>query len=297
MLLGAIEAGGTKFVCGVGSVEGGSVAQARIETRTPDATMEEVKAFFREAARDHGPIGALGIASFGPLDLDRQSRSYGKITTTPKPGWREVDLPARMRAAFPVPIAIDTDVNAAALAERQAHLGDAPGTLVYVTVGTGIGVGIAAEPGRAGLRFHGEGGHLFVRKHPAHRDFAGICPYHRDCLEGLANGPAIIAAWGKDLSQLPEDHPAWEAESDYLGQLCASLILMMAPARIILGGGVLSQQRVLEETRDAARQWLAGYMPAYASVDAMERVVTAPLCPEAPGLVGAYMLAADALNR
>lgn len=290
MLLGAIEAGGTKFLCGIGTADG-SLETVRIDTRDVEGTVAQIIAFFRAAVTRHGPIAALGIGSFGPLQLDPEAPDFGRITTTPKPGWSGADLPARLRAALGVPVAIDTDVNAAALAEADRGAGRGARSLAYVTIGTGIGVGLVIDGRTVRGLGHPEAGHLMLRRHPGHGAFAGTCPYHGDCLEGLASGPAIIAAWGGSLADLPADHPAWAIQADYVGQLCATLILTVAPAHIVLGGGVMSQTRLIESARKVAAERLAGYCASWTPA-MFARAITAPGCTEPPGLVGAYMLAA-----
>lgn len=294
-LFAAVEAGGTKFVVGVGDAAGGSRETARIATRDPDATLDETIAFLRAASARHGPIAALGIGSFGPLDLDPGSPGYGSITATPKPGWRDAPLLRRLAEGLGVPAAIDTDVNAAALAEARLGAGRGASSLAYVTVGTGIGVGLY-EGGRLihGVG-HPEAGHILPRRHPAHGAFAGICPYHGDCLEGLASGPAIEAAWGSPLSALPADHPAFAAQADYLAQLAVLLVLVAAPARIVLGGGVMAQQALFPPVRARVRDLLAGYVPRLDDAGALAETIVPPACAEPPGLLGAYLLAGRAL--
>lgn len=294
-LYGAIEAGGTKFVCGIGSAATGSIEIERIETRSADDTLSDVIAFFVEASARHGTLTSIGIASFGPLDLDRSSPRYGTITTTPKAGWRDVDLLGRISTALGVPVEIDTDVNAAALAEARVGVGGR--TLAYATVGTGIGVGIALDGAIRHAGGHAEAGHLSLRRHPAQSAFAGICPYHGDCLEGLASGPAVIAAWGASFETLPPEHSAWTVQADYLGQLCAALVLTMAPDRIVLGGGVMAQPRLLAEARARTQHWLAGYVEHLRTPASLETLIVAPGCREPSGLTGAYLLAADVLQH
>jgi fructokinase len=287
---GAIEAGGTKMVCGVGDSAGGSRETARIATRDVEGTVREIVGFFAGARARHGALAGIGIASFGPLDLDPASPGFGRITTTPKPGWQGADLPGALREALGLPVAIGTDVNAAALAE--ARLGAARGrrSVAYVTVGTGIGVGLVIDGRMVAGRGHPEAGHLLPRRSPGHGDFAGTCPYHGDCLEGLANGPAIQAAWGASLDALPAGHPAWAIEADYLGQLCATLILTVAPEHIVLGGGVMSQERLFPLVRTETGRRLAGYAALWDEA-ALAARITPPGCAEPPGLVGAYLLA------
>lgn len=288
-LYGAIEAGGTKFVCGIGNSRSGSRETAVIATRDPQATFKDVREFFLDVAgRDE--IAAVGVASFGPIDLDLRSPYFGKILATPKPDWRDADMCGHIRAILDVPIAIDTDVNAAALAEADA-IGPEISQLAYVTVGTGIGIGLVSS----GLPVHGlghpEAGHIIPRRHPLHAAFPGICPFHGDCLEGLASGPAISAAWGASASQLPPDHIFWEVEADYLAQLCTTLFLTVAPMRIVLGGGVMKQERLFPMIQARTAQLLAGYFSgAKTAADMTERIVP-PACSEASGLVGAYLLA------
>lgn len=288
-LFAGVEAGGTKFLCGIGSAAGGSLDTLTIATRDPDATLAEIGAFFAR----HGRVAALGIGSFGPLDLAPDSKSYGHILRTPKPGWEGTDLLGRLRDMLGVPAAIDTDVNAAAVAEARAA--DGARDLAYITVGTGIGVGLVV----AGRPVHGighpEAGHIMPRRHRAHQGFAGICPFHGDCLEGLASGPAIIAAWGAPLSGLAQDHVAWEIVADYLAQLCATLFLATAPDRIVLGGGVMAHHRLMAPIRERTRVLLGGYVRGLTEATELERRITTPRCAEPSGLIGAYMLAEQAL--
>lgn len=294
MLLGAIEAGGTKFVCGVGNAETGSLDTITIPTRDPDSTFAGVEAFFRAAAERFGPLQGIGIGSFGPIDLDPASPGHGRILRTPKPFWEQCDLIARARRIAAVPIALDTDVNSAALAEAAAA-GPDISTLAYVTVGTGIGVGIVADGKPLHGLGHPEAGHGFPRRHPAHQNFAGICPFHGDCYEGLASGKAAEAAWGATPSHFPEDHPFWDVESHYLAQLCASLFLTVAPQQIVLGGGVMKQERLFPLIRRKTLDLLAGYVAALPDMAAMEDRILPPLCHEPSGLIGSYILAANAV--
>ncbi|NOW48440.1 fructokinase [Novosphingobium sp. SG751A] len=289
-LFGAIEAGGTKILCGIGD-EHGSRETLRIATTDPESCLAQILSFFRAAQDRHGAMQAVGLASFGPVDLDRASSTWGHITTTPKPGWRDADLRGAVATGLGLPVAVDTDVNAAALAE--AAMGAAVGcqSVAYITVGTGIGVGLTSGGRTVSGRGHPEVGHILPRRHAAHEGFAGICPYHGDCYEGLASGPAIIAAWGGSLAELPQDHPAWAAQADYLGQLCASLILTVAPEHIVIGGGVMAYDHLLADVRRETARRLAGYASLWASPQVLEARITAPGCQEAAGLVGAYLLA------
>lgn len=288
-IYGAIEAGGTKFVCGIGSAQSGSIETRTIATRDPDTTFGEVADFFKEAGR-HGPIAGLGIASFGPVELRASSSRYGQILATPKPYWEGADMLDRTRAFLDVPMVIDTDVNAAALAEAAAAGPDIT-QLAYVTVGTGIGIGLVSGGQPVHGLSHPEAGHILPRRHPFHEGFAGVCPFHGDCLEGLASGPAVAAAWGDTPSHFPDDHPFWDVEAHYLSQLCMTLFLTVSPERIVLGGGVMKQERLFPLIHQKTTDLLAGYFGAVTNAEQMAQRIVAPLCAEPPGLIGAYLLA------
>lgn len=297
MLLGAIEAGGTKFVCGVGDPWTGSVETATIPTRDPERTFADIEAFFRGASSSGGGLAAVGIGSFGPVDIDPASPGYGQILRTPKRDWEGANILTRTAAILPaIPLALDTDVNAAALAEAAAA-GPHVTQLAYVTVGTGIGVGIVIDGRPVHGLGHPESGHIIPRRHEAHGDFPGICPFHGDCLEGLASGPAVEAAWGVSPSQLPDDHPFWEIQSHYLAQLCATLFLTVAPMRIVLGGGVMKHQRLLPTIREKTAHLLAGYLSSISGFPAIETRIVPPACTEPSGLIGAYLLAERAAAK
>ncbi len=286
-LFAGIEAGGTKFVLGVGTPEGGSIATGRIETRDPASTVADVAAFFARHKPAEGYAG-LGIATFGPVDLDRASPSYGHILATPKPGWRNFDLAGSVGKALGLDAALDTDVNGAAIAEAAAW---GATDLAYATIGTGIGIGLVVDGRPVHGKGHPEMGHILVRRHAGHGGFAGVCPYHGDCLEGLASGTAIHAAWGESLDALPRDHPAWTVEADYIAQLCVTLILTIAAPRIVLGGGVMAQAALFPLIRDRAAALLAGYIADTDAGSLAGRIVP-PRSIEPPGLLGAYRLAA-----
>ena len=237
-IYGGIEAGGTKFVCAAGSGPGNLRAEARIETTTPEETIGKAIAFFRELPE---PVAAVGIGSFGPVDLDPASATYGFITNTPKPGWQNVDLAGMVQRALRVPVGFDSDVNAAALGERRWGAGRGLDTFIYLTVGTGIGGGgIAGGRPMHGL-IHPEMGHVRIPHDKATDPFPGSCPYHGDCLEGLAAGRALEKRWGQPAETLPADHPAWPLEARYLALGIANFIFTLSPQRIIVGGGVMVQ--------------------------------------------------------
>jgi fructokinase len=286
----AVEAGGTKVVLGIGSAAGGSLVTAQVPTRDPEPTVADIAAFFAEAARGR-EIAAVGIATFGPLDLEPSSPSYGHILPSAKLNWSDFDLLGRVRAALGgVPGLIDTDVNGAALAEALAGAGKGGGDLAYATIGTGIGVGLVVNGQPVHGYSHSETGHVMLRRHPGHDGFAGVCPFHGDCIEGLASGPAIKAAWGAGLDALPHDHPAWAIQADYLAQLCAMLIFTLSPSTIVLGGGGMKQEALFRPTRDRTAQLLAGYGRGTDRASLEHRIVP-HACAEPPGLVGAYLLA------
>jgi fructokinase len=292
-LVGAIETGGTKIACAVGTGPGDLRATAAFPTTTPAETLGRALDFFRDQMR-HAPIAALGIAAFGPLDLDPASATYGAITTTPKPGWAGTDLVTIFRDGLVVPVAIDTDVNAAAVGEHRWGAARGLDALVYVTVGTGIGGG-ALVGGRPlhGLG-HPEMGHIRV---PHDRDadpFAGACPYHGDCLEGLASAPAVARRWGRRPEALAAHHPAWALEARYLALGLVSAIGLLAPRRIVLGGGLLRQPVLLPLVRAQVLGLLNGYVPAAAIGGRMDDYLVQPALGSRAGVLGALALAQDA---
>lgn len=294
----AIEAGGTKFVCALGTADGTLLERTRFPTRDPGDTLAEARAFFDAASQRIGRPHALGIASFGPLGLDPRREDYGRLLRTPKLAWRDADLLAPF-ASMGIPIALDTDVNAAALAEATLGAGhDADGhvvdSLVYVTVGTGIGGGVVVHGRTLRGLMHPEIGHLRPRPHPADAGFAGVCPHHGDCFEGLASGPAIETRLGHDLQAAVPEHPIWDIQADYLGQLCAQLTLALSPQRIVLGGGVMQQARLFPMVRKNTQSWLAGYLARTELDTGIETYIVPPALGEDSGIVGGLLLAAGA---
>jgi fructokinase len=293
-LIGAIEAGGTKFQCAVARDAGNLLASERFATTTPDETFAQVLEFFDSSQKRHGPIDAFGIASFGPLDIDPRSPGYGHILATPKPGWGGYDLNARLRERFARPIFIDTDVNAAALAEWQQR--PQLRCVVYVTVGTGIGGGIVLDGHTLKGMGHAEMGHIRVQRHARDLEFAGVCPFHGDCLEGLSNGPAIVARWGKPMSALLDNELACDIIGSYLGQLAATVTLLLSPHLIVFGGGVMIGGALLPYIRRSTKQQLAGYLRHAALADTLEHFITAPALGERSGIAGAILLASMGLS-
>lgn len=289
-LFACIEAGGTKFVLGVANSAGEFLVTARIPTGNPTNTIGSALAFLKTEAGPDGTFAAAGIASFGPLDLDRASSRWGHILATPKPGWTGVDLAGAFGDGLSCPVEIDTDVNGAVLAESAWGAAIGADVAVYVTVGTGIGGGVIVD----GRPLHGlphpEMGHMVPRRH-AEDDFPGICPFHGDCLEGLASGPAIKARWGGSLSELGGDHPGHRIIADYLAQLVVAQQALLSPRRIILGGGVMATSGLLERVRASARARGAGYFGS----DPADLVV-GPSLGDRAGLLGALALAQRAIR-
>jgi fructokinase len=293
----AIEAGGTKFVCAVGNAGGELLDRVRVPTRDPTSTLGEALAYFEHAAARFGAPKALGIASFGPIELDPRASRYGRLLRTPKLAWQNADLIAPFRA-LKIPIALDTDVNAAARAEAawgagRGSDGDPLDVVVYVTVGTGIGGGVAVHGRSLQGLLHPEIGHLRPRRHPLDAGFEGICPYHGDCFEGLASGPAILARIGHELVDADPAHPIWQIEADYLGQLCAQIALALSPQRIVLGGGVMQQARLFAPLRARAQHWLGGYLDREQLDRGIAGYILPPGLGEHSGILGALRLALE----
>lgn len=292
-LYGGIEAGGTKFVCVIGSGPLEIIAETRFPTTQPDETIQEAIEFFEPYTRG-GELAAVGIASFGPVDLNPASPTYGYITTTPKPGWSQVNLRGRIQQALNLPVAFDTDVNTAVFGEHywipENRLLD---PFVYMTVGTGIGMGILAN-GRVlhGL-IHSEAGHLAI-PHDLQKDpFPGICPYHGDCLEGLATGPAMAQRWGQPAETLPDDHPAWELEAEYISLALVNLIYTCSPQRIVLGGGVAEHPGLHEAVGRKVQGHLNGYIQSPMVLEKINDYIVPPALGNRSGVLGAIALAID----
>ena len=289
-LVGGMEAGGTKFVCAVGTGPDDVRTEVRIATTTPDETIRRVVTFFSEQASQI-PLAALGVASFGPVDLDPRSPTFGSITTTPKPGWQHVDLVGPLRRALSIPVAFDTDVNGAALAEHRWGSAQGVRSLVYVTVGSGIGGGAVIDGRPVHGLVHPEMGHQRL-PHDHDRDpFPGGCPHHGDCWEGLASAPALAARWGQDPASLVDAHPAWELEADYLALGLANVVLVLSPERIVLGGGVMGRASLLPMVRTKLVALLAGYVASPKLTDGIDRYLAAPALGERAGVLGGMALA------
>jgi fructokinase len=290
VILGGIEAGGTKWVCalGTGPDELDSVV---FPTGAPDETIARAAEFLSRAG---GALAAVGVGSFGPVDLRRDSPTWGRITTTPKPGWRDVDLAPALEQALGVPVGFDTDVNAAALGEGRWGAARGLDTFCYVTVGTGIGGGVLANGRVVHGLLHPELGHIRVPHDRGRDPFAGICPYHGDCFEGLASGPALAARRpGLRHDAWPEE--ALELEAHYLALGLAALIGVLSPQRIVLGGGVMKQPTLIDRVRDRVRALGCGYFAAPELTDRIDEYIVQPGLGDRAGVLGAFELARLAL--
>jgi fructokinase len=252
---GGIEAGGSKFKCATGTgPEDAEITE--IPTTTPQETMARVVQFFASLE----PVQAIGIASFGPIDPNPKSPTFGYITSTPKLGWRNFDFAGAVQGALGIPVAFDTDVNAAALAESRWGAARDSRSFLYVTVGTGLGGGAFIDGRLLHGRRHPEMGHIRIPHDRGRDPFAGNCPYHGDCLEGLAAGPAIQARWGQPADQLPDGHAAWDLEAEYLALGIASWTCTLSPEQIILGGGVMQRAELFPKIRSRVAELLNGYV-------------------------------------
>lgn len=291
-LYGGIEAGGTKFVCVIGSEPDHIVAEARIATTTPAETIGRTIDFFQRHAPEY-PTSAIGIGSFGPVDLKPTSPTYGYITTTPKPGWAQVDLRGEIQRACNVPVAFDTDVNVAAFGEQYwVPENRALDPLLYMTIGTGIGVGamVNGEPLHGLL--HPEAGHMLLPHDRATDPFEGWCPYHGDCFEGLAAGPAIERRWGQSGERLPADHAAWQLEARYIALAVVNLIYAFSPQRVVLGGGVMQQAGLIDRVRREAQSLINGYLQTDRITRDIDQLIVLPGLENRSGVLGAIALAA-----
>ena len=289
--IGALEAGGTKMVLAVYTEDGQELERLTLPTETPDKTMPPMIDFFRS----HN-VDALGVGSFGPLDLNPASPTYGYITSTPKLAWANVPLLTGLLDGRDIPAGIDTDVNAAVIAE--AELGAARGcqSAVYVTIGTGIGGGVCVNGQTVHGLLHPEVGHMLLRPHPEDPNPHGVCPFHDGCLEGLAAGPAIGARVGGDAKNLPDDHPTFAIEAYYLAQMCANLVVTVSPERIILGGGVMQRSCLLPMVRRETVRLLNGYVQSPMITEKIDEYIVAPELFPVSGLVGSYLIGKRALE-
>ena len=292
MKLGAIEAGGTKFVVCIGDEFGNVIERDSFPTETPEETMANIFKFF-----DGKDIEALGVGCFGPIDPDLNSPTYGYITTTPKPGWGNFNIMGALKERYDIPMGFDTDVNGAALGE--AYFGAAKGldSALYMTIGTGIGCGAIVEGNLVHGLLHPEMGHMnmIVREDDT---YAGKCPFHGTCFEGLAAGPAIEARWGKKGFELPADHPAWDLEAYYIGQALATYVLVISPKKIILCCGGSKQKQMFPLIHKYLREFLNGYIQKDEILtDKIDDYIVSPALGDNAGVCGALALAKQALEK
>lgn len=290
--IGALEAGGTKMVMAVFNDDGSEIERITLPTETPEKTMPAMVGFFRDHA-----IDALGVGSFGPLDLNPASPTYGWITNTPKLAWQNYPLLTALLDGRDIPAAIDTDVNAALLAEVTSGAAQGCSNAIYITVGTGIGGGIYVNGQLVHGLLHPEVGHMLLKPRADDADQRGICPFHEGCLEGMASGPALAAKAGSDARNLPSDHPALFCEAHYLAQMCHNLIMIASPERIVLGGGVMNRKELLPIIRQETQRLLGGYIQAPALTEKINEYIVAPELYPDSGLIGAFLLGKNAYDN
>ena len=290
---GGIEAGGTKFVCVVASGPGHILDEIRYGTTTPAETLERAIQFFQPFVKA-GEIRTLGVGAFGPLDLNPQSSTYGFITATPKPGWSKVDVRGTLQRGLKIRVALDTDVNVAALGECTWGASQGCNPSLYLTIGTGIGGGYIKD-GRSlvGL-LHPEMGHVRIPHNRELDPFLGICPFHGDCFEGLASGPAIEKRLGLAGARVPEDDPFWDLEVDYIASALMNYILVLSPKKIILGGGVMQRDFLFPRVRWRVRELLNGYVSSKVLLEKIDSYIVPPELGNQSGSLGAIALAMQA---
>ncbi|EGP4937174.1 TPA: ROK family protein [Enterococcus faecium] len=279
-MYGGIEAGGTKFVCAV-SEDGEILEKTSIPTTTPEETLDQVFEFF-----DRYELNGIGIGSFGPIGIDQTKDNYGYVLATPKKGWAQFDFLGTIRKRYNVPVAWTTDVNAAAYGELKQGAAQGKNSCIYLTVGTGIGAGVVINEEIFSGIAHPEMGHIWVKRHPDDQ-YEGTCPYHKDCLEGLAAGPSIEARIGIKGQDLPQDHPIWDIQAFYIAQALINYTLTLAPEKIILGGGVMIQDHLLQKIRQQFVELMGGYME---TPQVSEYIVRWGL-PNESGIIGSLLLA------
>lgn len=286
-LYGGVEGGGTKFVCAVGTGPEDILDEMRFPTTSPEETLAKAIDFFK---KHHA--SAIGIASFGPVDLNPASATHGYITATPKAGWSNTDVLGAFRRALDIPLTFETDVNAAAFGE-YTWIPENQGldSLVYFTIGTGIGAGILLNGRLVHGLTHPEAGHMRLPHDRSRDPFPGECPFHGDCFEGLANGPAMALRWHRPAESLPEDHPAWDLEATYIALALVNVIYIFSPQRIILGGGVMQQRALFPLIRQKVRNSLNGYFASEAITGDVEAYIVPPSLGKRSGILGAMALA------
>jgi fructokinase len=289
---GGIEAGGTKFVCVIATDPENILAETRFPTESPDKTISKAINFFEKKSTELNiQLKSLGIGCFGPINLDNKSPEYGFITTTPKPGWQNIDIVGPVKNRLQIPIAFDTDVNAAAIGERKWGAAIDIDNFIYFTIGTGVGGGAIVN----GLPLHGlihpEMGHISLNQNKEIDPYKGKCPYHDCCFEGLASGPAIEDRWGKPAYHLPIMHQAWELESDYIAQAMSNFIFSFSPQKIILGGGVMHQTHLFPMIHSKTLQYLNRYVQSTEILEHISNFIVPPILGDHAGMLGAIAMA------
>ncbi len=291
MFLGAIEAGGTKMVCAIGDENGTIIEKMVCPTETPDITIPKMIEFFQSYN-----IAALGIGCFGPVDLNEKSKTYGHITKTPKLAWADYNIVDAFKDALNVPVGFDTDVNGAILGEVTWGAAKGCESAIYITIGTGVGVGVYANGALLHGLVHPEGGHMLLSKHPEDT-YEGKCPFHPACIEGMAAGPAVEARWGKKAVELADNPKVWEIEAYYLGQAITNYILAYSPEKIILWGGIMHQECLFPMVRQNVIKFLNGYVHHPAILEDIDHYIIPPALGEEPGIKGAIKLALNSLEK
>jgi len=291
-----IEAGGTKFVCALGADPGNIFSQTTFPTTTPAETIARTIGFFKSSQQKFGPFNALGIATFGPIDPNPSSPTYGRITATPKPGWSNFNIVDALQSVFDLPVGFDTDVNGAALGEWRWGAAKGLETFIYLTIGTGIGGGGLINGGLMHGLIHPEMGHIRIPHDIEEDPFAGICPFHGDCFEGLANGPAMEKRWGQPANTLHPEHPGWALEAKYLGLALVNYICTLSPQRIIMGGGVMQQPHLMPIVRKNVLLFLNQYVIAPEILEKIDEYIAPPALGDRAGVLGAIALAHRTIN-
>ncbi|RIK31392.1 MAG: fructokinase [Anaerolineae bacterium] len=290
-LFGGIEGGGTKFNCIVGTSPDDIRREERFPTTTPNETLDEAIRFFQQAEADFGNLAALGIASFGPLDVQPASPTFGFILPTTKPHWSNFNILGKLKSAFDIPIALDTDVNGAAFGEWTWGAAQGLDTFIYLTIGTGVGGGAMVNGKLLHGLLHPEMGHIQIPHDKEHDPYEGWCPFHKDCFEGLASGPAIEARWGQKAETLPQNHLAWDLEAHYIALALSNFIVTLSPQRIILGGGVSTQKFIFPMIRQKVLENLNGYIQSPAVNEKIDEYIVPPALGTRSGMLGAIALA------
>ena len=291
-LFAGIEGGGTKFICALGTDTGEVLAETRIPTTTPAETLSRCVDFFEEQRAKFGYISAIGVASFGPLDPRLDSAKYGHILSTPKPHWSNADIVGILRKAFDLPIGFDTDVNGAALGEWCWGAAQGLRNFIYLTIGTGIGGGGMVNGELMHGLLHPEMGHISLPREPKH---TSVCPFHKDCFEGLASGPALEHHWEEKAENFEVGHPAWEMEASYIARALRSFICTLSPERIILGGGVMQQAHLFPLIREKTLEELNGYVQSPQILQRIDKYIAPVALEGKAGILGAFLLAERAM--